>query len=474
MKDLNDMTEGVFGYGPLVAGMVLAVLVGWSVWWVVRYLRADAMTRQSIRQAVRVRRTWKRLAQMLKLCATDKMPTALASLSNTDGKPVKPRVLVPALKVTHDAYGVIAQANCLPGVGLAEFQKAAPYLADAWRMTRVSALPGDKPGQVMLRGVRVDPLITPTVHVPTGRQPEEYAKWDLGVDEYGMPVFVPLKEVPGVAVGGLPGFGKTSCVNRLVCDWAPSPAVQFVFFDGKVSHAYEGDYADLVQRAFAFCGDDLEEANNLLRELVELRRARSASIRKVLGKKNMWHVGPSADWPLIVVVIDEAHTYFRDHKGSDPATKRLAAFAAENARLTEDLVKKGRSVGFLTILTTQKTTGDAVPTFIRDVCPVGLSFAQKTADAAVAALGDDIREWPDASPVLLQDPAYVGVAVMSQHGRPGFIRIRTPYVADEDAARVAEATAHLVHHPARLLENLTGRTVVDLTKDDPEPPAMAA
>ncbi|WP_341860604.1 hypothetical protein [Streptomyces flavidovirens] len=289
-----------------------------------------------------------------------------------------------------------------------------------------------------------------------------------------MPVFVPLKEVPGVAMGGLPGFGKTSCVNRLVCDWAPSPAVQFAFLDGKVSHAYEGDYADLVQRAFAFCGDDLEKANKLLKELVELRRARSASIRKVLGVKNMWHVGPSEAWPLVVIVIDEAHTYFRDHRGSDPATKRLAALAAENARLAEDLVKKGRSVGLLTFLTTQKTTGDAIPTFIRDVCPVGLSFAQKTADAAVAALGDDIREWPDVSPVTLQDPAYVGVAVMSQHGHPGFIRIRTPYVYDEDAARVAEQTAHLVRHPARLLENLTGRTVVDLTKDDPEPPAVAA
>lgn len=104
MKD-NDPTGGAFGYGPLVVSVALAVLVGWSVWWVVRYLRADAMTRQSIRQAVRVRRTWKRLAQMLKLCATDKMPTPLASLANTDGKPLKPRVLVPALKVTHDAFG---------------------------------------------------------------------------------------------------------------------------------------------------------------------------------------------------------------------------------------------------------------------------------------------------------------------------------------------------------------------------------
>ncbi|MET8239757.1 FtsK/SpoIIIE domain-containing protein [Streptomyces sp. NPDC005245] len=470
---MNELNEA-FGWLRGAVWLGLGLIALWAVVWVVRYLMASPMERISIRQAVRIRWGWKRLAQMCGLSVTDKMPTALASLANTDGKQPTPRVLVPALKVTPDAFGVMAWATCLPKVGLAEFQKAAPYLADAWRMTRVSVLPGGKPGQVMLRGVRVDPLITPTVHVPTGRTPEEYAKWDLGVDEFGMPVFVPLKEVPGVAMGGLPGFGKTSCVNRLVCDWAPSPAVQFVFLDGKVSHAYEGDYADLVRRAFAFCGDDLEEANKLLKELVELRRGRSASIRSVLGVKNMWHIGPSADWPLVLIVIDEAHTYFRDHKGSDPATKRLAALAAENARLVEDLVKKGRSVGFLTLLTTQKTTGDAIPTFIRDVCPVGLSFAQKTADAAVAALGDDIREWPDASPVNLQDPAYVGVTVMSQHGRPGFVRIRTPYVADEDAARVAEATAHLVHHPAQLLEKLSGRTAVDLAKEAPGPPAKAA
>ncbi|MFE9677750.1 FtsK/SpoIIIE domain-containing protein [Streptomyces sp. NPDC006259] len=470
MNELNEASGWLRGAMWLGLGLIAL----WAVVWVVRYLRASPMERISIRQAIRIRWGWKRLAQMCGLSVTDKMPAPLASLANTDGTPPKPRVLVPALKVTPDAFGVMAWANCLPKVGLAEFQKAAPYLADAWRMTRVSALPGERPGQVLLRGVRVDPLIVPTVHVPTGHPPEEYAQWDLGVDEFGIPVVVPLREVPGMAVGGLPGFGKTSCVNRLVCDWAPSPAVQFVFFDGKVSHAYEGDYADLVQRAFAFCGDDLEQANKLLKELVQLRRARSASIRSVLGVKNMWHVGPSADWPLIVIVIDEAHTYFRDHKGSDPATRKLAAFAADNARLTEDLVKKGRSVGFLTILTTQKTTGDAIPTFIRDVCPVGLSFAQKTADAAVAALGDDIREWPDASPVNLQDPAYVGVAVMSQHGRPGFVRIRTPYVADEDAARISEQTAHLTQHPARLLENLTGRPVVDLTKPDPEPPAKAA
>lgn len=91
---------------------------------------------------------------------------------------------------------------------------------------------------------------------------------------------------------------------------------------------------------------------------------------------------------------------------------------AENRRLVEDVVKKGRSVGICTILATQKSTGDAIPTAIRDVCPVALSFAQRTDEAAVAALGEDIRRYPEANPVSLQDPAYLGVASMVQ-GRPG-------------------------------------------------------
>jgi S-DNA-T family DNA segregation ATPase FtsK/SpoIIIE len=120
-------------------------------------------------------------------------------------------------------------------------------------------------------------------------------------------------------------------------------------------------------------------------------------------------------------------------------------------------------------------TGDAISTFIRDMCPVGLSFAQKTAEAAVAALGYDIRNWPDASPVTLQDPAYVGVAAMAMQGRPGFTRIRTPYVPDTEAARIAEATTHLAIDPALYLESVPGppgwagtaptdRTVVPLAK----------
>ncbi|WP_308315905.1 FtsK/SpoIIIE domain-containing protein [Streptomyces sp. CC228A] len=463
--------QEVMGYAPIVVGAGLALITLWAVVWVVRYALADTMTRASIRQAIRVRWTWKRLAPMAGLSVTDKTPPALASLANTDGKPPKPRVLIPALKVTPDRYGVVVRANCLPKVGLEEFQKAAPYLADAWRCTRVSVVQ-DKPGEVVIRGVRVDPLLTPTAHVPTGEVPEALVRWELGVDEYAQPVAVNLAEVPGVTIAGLPGFGKTSTINRFICDCAPSPAVQIAVADGKVSAAHEGDYADLIGRLFAFVGDDLDDANALFKRLVKLRRDRSSAIKYVLGRKDMWHGGPSSSWPWVVLIIDEAHTYFRDHKGSDKESKRLSALAAENARLVEELVKKGRSVGILVILATQKSTGDAIPTFIRDVCPVGMSFAQKTADAAVAALGDDIREWPDANPTTLQDPAYVGVAVMNSPGKAGFTRLRTPYVKEEDAARIATATAHLTADPAALLAAQLPAGI-DLTKDeDPDDDGM--
>ncbi|MGY0059084.1 FtsK/SpoIIIE domain-containing protein [Streptomyces sp. LZ34] len=450
------MTVGeVIGLAPALAGAALALSAIWAVWWLVRYVRADKMTRASIRQAVRVRRGWRRLAPMAGLSVMDKTPQA-AVIVAPDGKVPKPRVLIPKIKVKPDRYGVVVRAVCLPKVSLAEFQRAAPYLADAWRCTRVSVLP-DKPGQLVIRGVRVDPLIVPTEHIPTGEVPEELAVWGLGVDEYAQPIDVSLSDVPGVTVAGLPGFGKTSLVNKFLCDTAPSDAIQYAIADGKVTSSHEGDYAGLAQRAFAFVGDDLAEANALFKRLVKLRRDRSASIRAVLGVKNMWHLGPSATWPLTVLIVDEAHTYFRDHKGSDAQTKKLAALAADNARLVEDLVKKGRSVGILVIIATQKATGDAIPTFIRDVCPVGLSFAQKTAEAAVVALGEDIRNWPDANPTALQDPVYVGVASMAHQGRPGFTRIRTPYVADDDAARIAADTAHLTRDPAELLdEQLSG------------------
>ncbi|MFI7341802.1 FtsK/SpoIIIE domain-containing protein [Streptomyces sp. NPDC050085] len=462
----------VFGYAPYGAGLGIAVLLVWAVIVLVRYARADPLTRQSIRQARRIRWGWKRLARMANLSVTDKTPTFMASLTAKDGQKPEPRVLIPAVKTTPDRFGVIVHANCLPQVGLEEFQKSARFLADAWRCVRVSVAPAEHPGQVILRAVRQDPLATKTTHTPSGKPPADITRWELGWDEYATPIAIDLANVPGVTVAGLPGYGKTSFINRLICDFAPSPLVQIAVVDGKSARAEHGDYASVAPRLFRFVGDDLEAANRFFKEMVQLRVDRTALVKAVFGTSNMWHHGPTEDWPLVIVIVDEAHTFFRDYKGSDPATKKLAALSAENARLVEDLTKKGRSVGMLTIPATQKATGDALPTFIRDVCPVGLSFAQKTTDAAVAALGDDIRKWDDVNPITLQDPKYVGVAVMAAQNRVGFVRIRTPYVADADAERVAEQTAHLTRDPAKLLARY-GHLSLDKTPPPDDLPTAA-
>ena len=162
-----------------------------------------------------------------------------------------------------------------------------------------------------------------------------------------------------------------------------------------------------------------------------------------------------------MVVIDEAHTFFHERKGTSPEVKAHNALVAELSRLVEELIRKGRNVAIQVMLLTQRATGDAIPTRIRDNCQVAISFATRTVDGAVAALGEEIRQHPDASPVLLNDPAYVGVAVTSLPGRPGFHRVRTPQVDHHQVAAVIRATTGLRADPAELLaEQAPGLRVV--------------
>ncbi|MFK4209755.1 tyrosine-type recombinase/integrase [Streptomyces sp. NPDC030920] len=185
----------------------------------------------------------------------------------------------------------------------------------------MSVLP-DGPGRVVIRGVRSDPLTTPTTHRPTGLPPVELTRWELGIDEYAAKVCVSLANVPGVTVAGVPGAGKTSGVNKFVCDFAPSPSVQIVTADGKVSRASEGDYADLVKRMFAFCGDDLDEANALFKRLVELRKRRSATIHSML-KSALEHAVREEEIPRNVA---------RNVRTGTPRPRRFEPLTADEGR----------------------------------------------------------------------------------------------------------------------------------------------
>jgi S-DNA-T family DNA segregation ATPase FtsK/SpoIIIE len=391
----------------------------------------QAGARQHTQQARRLAAEWPLLAQTLGLGYRDQWTR---------------QHRFPAAEFLADDQGVTATVAAIAGAGLADYQRAAGYLADTWGCVTVRASQ-EGPGLIRLRGLHRDPLLAPARVDLSGLAPASLTSWWLGWAEDASPVFIRSAEVSGTVVGGLAGFGKTMLVAHQVGQLAPSPAVQFVLIDGKGGP----DYDRLFPRAWLSAKDNLSEVRDVLRQVHRLMLDRQGAIAQVLGVTDAWHVGPSPSWPLIVVVIDEAHTFFHERKGTSPEVKAHNALVAELSRLVEELIRKGRNVAIQVMLLTQRATGDAIPTRIRDNCQVAISFATRTVDGAVAALGEEIRQHPDASPVLLNDPAYVGVAVTSLPGRLGFHRVRTPQVDQHQVAAIVRATTGLRADPAALL-----------------------
>jgi len=391
----------------------------------------QAAARERTRKARRLAAEWPLLAQTLGLGYRDQWTH---------------QHRFPAVEFVADDQGVTATVAAIAGAGLADYQRATGYLADTWGCVAVRA-EQQGPGLIRLRGLTRNPLLAPARVDLSGIQPASLTSWWLGWAEDSQPVMVRLAEVSGIVVAGLAGFGKTMLVAHLLGQLAPSPAVQFVVIDGKGGP----DYDRLFLRAWLSAKDDLGQVRDVLRRVHRLMVDRQGAIAQVLGVTDAWHVGPSTSWPLVVVVVDEAHTFFHERKGTSPEVKAHNALVAELSRLVEELIRKGRNVAIQVMLLTQRATGDAIPTRIRDNCQVAISFATRTVDGAVAALGEEIRQHPDASPVLLNDPAYVGVAVTSLPGRPGFHRVRTPQVDHHQVAAIIRAAAGLRADPAVLL-----------------------
>jgi DNA segregation ATPase FtsK/SpoIIIE, S-DNA-T family len=391
----------------------------------------QAAARQHTQQAQRLAAEWPLLAQTLGLGYRDQWTR---------------QHRFPPAEFLVDDQGVTASVAAIAGAGLADYQHAAGYLADTWGCVAVRA-EQQRPGLIRLRGLHRDPLLAPArVDLP-GTAPSSLESWWLGWAEDSSPVQVRLAEVSGIVVAGLAGFGKTMLVAHLLGQLAPSLAVQFVLVDGKGGP----DHDRLIPRAWLAAKDDLGQVRDVLRQVHRLMLDRQAAIAQVLGVTDAWHVRPSPSWPLVLVVVDEAHTFFHERKGTSPEVKAHNALVAELSRLVEELIRKGRNVAVQVMLLTQRATGDAIPTRIRDNCQVAISFATRTVDGAVAALGEEIRQHPDVSPVLLNDPAYVGVAVTSLPGRPGFQRVRTPQVDHHQVAAIIRTTAGLRADPAELL-----------------------
>jgi hypothetical protein len=282
---------------------------------------ARAAARQHTGQARRLAAEWPLLAQTLRLGYTDQWTR---------------QHRYPAAEFVADDQGVTATVAAIAGAGLADYQRTAGYLADTWSCVAVRA-EQQGPGLIRLRGLHRDPLLAPARVDLSGTAPATLTAWWLGWAEDSSVVIVRLAEVSGIVVAGLAGFGKTMLVAHQLGQLAPSPAVQFVLIDGKGGP----DYDRLFPRAWLSAKDDLDQVRDVLRRVHRLMVDRQGAIAQVLGVTDAWHVGPSPTWPLVAVIVDEAHTFFHERKGTSPEVKAHNALVAELSRLVEELIRKG-------------------------------------------------------------------------------------------------------------------------------------
>jgi S-DNA-T family DNA segregation ATPase FtsK/SpoIIIE len=345
----------------------------------------------------------------------------------------------PVARFRADVHGLAVIVKTIPNVGRAEVEKAAPYLADAWRCHRVQ-IAQLRPGRLLVRGLRRDPLAEPfpMAAVPSGVYGVASAmpgRVYLGRDEWGTDRWAPLANITAAVVGGMPGRGKTTLAHSLLCQLAPSRAVQLVIANGQGS----SDFDAWRPRAYAYAGDDRGDAAALLEDVHAEMRYRFASVLERTGHRNGWRAGPTAAFPLLFLVVDEAQTYLDEGmvKGDHQAEKHVRTCRA----MLGQLVRRGRSVMLFTLIMAHKPTTDSVPSFVSANAGLRLCFGVQTIDAAVSVLGDTIRQYPTVSPVTLQDPESVGVLTAQlRTGTDPYVRLRVPEITEEAAERRAVET----------------------------------
>lgn len=408
------------------AGPVLGLVSVGLVVAVIRLVRLGAAGRRNWLPARWHRLGWNRLARNLGLAYVDK------HLGGVDSRR-KPKVVYPKVHFRPDSHGWRVPVKLPAAVKREDVEKTAECLANAWRCVRVGVTqPG--PGRLMVRAMRRDPLTEP---LSAGVLP---ARWDcrhlvLGNDEWGELRRVDMANLSGSVISGNPGQGKTESALSMAAQLVPSPAVDMHILDGGAL-----DWAPFAPAAVTYVDDDLAGAQCALEHLYDQMMMRRRNMESDLGVRNAWPAGPSPDYKLQWVLIEEA-AWFLDLESCKGDRVRESKVRAIRG-LVVQLLRRGRAPLFHTTLVVQKATGSGgCPPDIRDLAGLRWAFGVATTEVAVGGLGDDIRQYPTLSPTLLMDAEHVGVAtVLLKTGLSPYTHIRFPAIgdlADQVAAQAA-------------------------------------
>jgi S-DNA-T family DNA segregation ATPase FtsK/SpoIIIE len=249
----------------------------------------------------------------------------------------------------------------------------------------------------------------------------------LGIDERGASVRVGLGE-RNLLAAGEPGAGKSVGLNLIVAHAALSLDCRLILIDGK-----QVELGLWRSCAEAFIGPSITEAIELLKQLQKVMDTRYGELLDTGRRK----ITPACGHPVVLVVFDEL-AYFSATVGEAKQQKEFIG-------LVRDLVARGRAAGVIVVAATQRPSADIIPTSLRDLFGYRWAFRCTTDASSDVILG---HGWASAGYSAAEiDPTTRGVGwLIAEGGTPR--RMKAAYLADDQAARIAQHALWLRTHAA--------------------------
>ncbi|MER7455682.1 FtsK/SpoIIIE domain-containing protein [Micromonospora sp. NPDC126480] len=334
----------------------------------------------------------------------------------------------------HTVLPVLRRVRCAAGVDVVtvrmvtgqipdDFAKVAERLAHTFGVRQVKAVPGPRPELVLLHLFRGDPLAKLVRPLPVPAVPD-FTALPVGQQEDGE--VYPLRLFgTQVLVVGATGAGKGSVIWSVVRSLAAgvtSGLVQLWGLDPKGGMEL-GIGAPMFAR---FACKDYPAMAELIEEAAAVARERASKLR---GRTRQ-HI-PTADEPLIVLVIDELANltaYLTDRQLKDRIKAALSI-----------LLSQGRAVGVHVVAAIQDPRKEVLP--FRDLFPTRIGLRLAEAAQVDLVLGDGMRDRGALCDRIPQSLPGVGFVVID--GDPTPMRVRFSYLTDDEIRDMAQTYGRL-------------------------------
>lgn len=297
-----------------------------------------------------------------------------------------------------------------------------------WTSSRLELFTSKHPPRMRLQFP--DPFIT---QQPTPTPLLQQVSTDLfdpisiGFDSRGKERFITLVE-RNLLVAGEPGGGKSNALSIAVAAACMDRNVTVFLLDGKsvefpiwercAERVVKGQNDEAFKAAIEMLRE-LQQIIDMRQDLMAAEQTENTLIRKVTR-------GDS--FGLYLLAIDELATFTAP--GSRPKAQ-IEMFVG----LLRDILQRGRALGVICLLATQRPAAEVVPTSIRDIIGVRWALRCTTPTSSDMVLGQGYASMGFSAARVHQDARGAGYVLSEGSAEP--VLVRAHYVPDEDLVALA-------------------------------------